>query len=140
MILFKSALFLILSTLLATNSFATPGVLSGDYLEGKWSESGTQGCTSDQASYVIFNSNQTLQAGQGKKITAVGFWEPGDDTVILHLLISPTGVGGGHPFYQKRYYYQYMSPKLLSRQADKFEYTLDSGAQAGEKRTLTRCR
>ena len=140
MIQFKSALFFVLSLLSATNSFAAPAVVSGDYLEGKWSESGTQGCTSDQATYVIFNSNRTLQAGHGKKISAVGFWEPGDDVVILHLLVSPSGVGGGHPFYQKKYYYQYMAPRLLSMQADKFEYTFDSGRQVGEKRTLTRCR
>ena len=138
---FKTALFLIASTLQATNSFAAQAVISAEYLEGKWSESGTQGCASDQAAYVIFNENRTLQAGNGKKISAVGFWEPGEDTVILHLLMSPSGVGSsGHPFYQKRYYYQYMSPKMLSIQADKFQYTFDTGVQAGEKRTLTRCR
>ena len=140
MIKLRTALFLILPTLLAANAFAAPTVISDQYLEGKWSESGAQGCASDQATYVSFNSDRTLQAGHGKKISAVGFWEPGVDTVTLHLLVSPSGVAGGHPFYQKRYYYQYMVPKLLRIQADKFEYTLDSGAQAGEQKTLTRCR
>ena len=51
--------------------------------------------------------------------------------MTLHMLGSPSG-GGVHPFYHQRYYYQYLSPKLLGLQADSFEYTPDTGAQAGE--------
>lgn len=135
----KTPLFLILSMLQAATSLAAETVLSGDYLQGKWSESGTQGCTSDQASYVIFSNNRTLQAGHGKTVSAVGFWELAEGTVKLHLLVRPSSGGGGHPFYQRRYYYQHMSPKMLSIESDKFDYTHDTGVQAGEKRTLTRC-
>ena len=135
----KTILLLILLTLHTATSVAAEAVLSSGYLEGKWSQSGTQGCSSEHADYVIFHNNRTLSAGNGKKVSAVGFWEMGDGTVTLHMLVSPTAGGGGHPFYQQRYYYQYMTPNILSIQADNFDYTLDSGAQVGEKRTLTRC-
>ena len=134
----KTIAFFIALTLQGATSLAAEAVLSSDYLQGKWSEKGNQGCTSDHAGYVVFNNNGTLQAGHGKTIRAVGFWELNDGAVTLHMLVSPSG-GGGHPFYQQRYYYQYLSPKMLGLQADSFEYTQDTGAQAGEKRTLTRC-
>ena len=135
----KTALFFIVLTLQGTTSLAAEAVLSSDYLQGKWSESGKQGCTSEHAGYVIFHNNRIVEAGHGKTVSAVGFWELGEDTVTLHLLVSPTSGGGGHPFYQKRYYYQYISPKMVSIQSDRFDYTHDTGVQAGEKRTLTRC-
>ena len=138
MTLIKTVLFAILITLQAATALAAEVVLSSDYLQGKWSEKGNQGCTSDHAGYVVFNNNGTLQAGHGKTVRAVGFWELNDGAVTLHMLVSPSG-GGGHPFYQQRYYYQYLSPKMLGLQADSFDYTQDTGAQAGEKRTLTRC-
>ena len=134
----KTALFFIVLTLQGATLFAAEAVLSSDYLQGKWSESGKQGCTSEHAGYVMFHNNRILEVGRGKTVSAVGFWELGEDTVTLHLLVSPSG-GGEHPFYQKRYYYQYMSPKMLSIQSDRFDYTHDTGVQAGEKRTLTRC-
>ena len=135
----KTVLFFMVFTLQASVSFAAEMVLSGDYLQGKWSESGKQGCSSESASYVLFHNNRTLEAGRGQTVGAVGFWELGNGTLTLHLLVSPARGGGGHPFYQKRYYYQYMSPQMLSLQADSFDYTHDTGVQAGEKRTLTRC-
>jgi len=138
----KTIAFFIALTLQGATSLAAEAVLSSDYLQGKWSEGGKQGCASERAGYVIFHNNRTLEAGYGQTVSAVGFWELGEGTVTLHLLVSPsttTTSGGGHPFYQQRYYYQYMSPKMLSLQADSFEYTHDTGAQAGEKTTLTRC-
>ena len=60
--------------------------------------------------------------------------------MTVHLLVSPGSGGGGHPFHQQRYYYQYMSPQILAIQADSFDYTQDTGAEAGEKKTLTRCK
>jgi hypothetical protein len=137
----KTVLFLIvLSIQSATVAVAADATLSASYLEGKWSESGKQGCTSEHAGYVTFNNNRTLQAGQGKSVSAVGFWDLADDTVIVHLLVSPSTGEGRHPFYQQSYYYQYMAPKMLSIQSDSFDYTHDTGAQAGKKETLTRCR
>jgi len=135
----KTVLFFIVLTLHGATSLAGEAVLSSDYLQGKWSESGKQGCTSDHAGYVIFRNNRTLETGHGQTVSAVGFWELGDDTVTLHLLVSPTTGGAAHPFYQARYYYQYMSPKMLNMRSDGFDYTHDTAAQAGEKKTLTRC-
>ena len=136
----KTVLFLVvLSIQSATVAVAADAALSASYLEGKWSDSGKQGCTSEHASYVIFHGNRTVQAGQGKSVSAVGFWEMADDTVILHLLVSPSTGEGRHPFYQQSYYYQYMSPKILSIQPDSFDFTRDTGVQAGKKETLTRC-
>lgn len=135
----KTGLLFTALALPGATSLAAEALLSSDYLQGKWSESGKQGCTSGQAGYVIFHNNRTLEAGRGQTVSAVGFWEPGEDTVTLHLLVSPASGGAGHPFYQKRYHYQYMSPKMLGIQSDSFDYTHDTGVQAGEKRTLTRC-
>jgi len=135
----KTVLLVIALMLQAATSLAAEAVLSGDYLLGKWSEGGKQGCTSEIADYVIFHNNRTLEAGHGQTVNAVGFWELREGTVTLHLLISPASGGGGHPFYQKRYYYQYMSPKMLSINSDSFDYTHDTAVQAGDKRTLTRC-
>jgi hypothetical protein len=134
----KTVLFFLVLAFQGTTLLAAEAVLSSDYLQGKWSESGKQGCTSDRAGYVIFNNNRTLEAGYGNMVSAVGFWELGEDTLTVHLLVSPAG-GGGHPFYQKRYYYEYMSPKILSLKSDSLDYTRDTGAQAGAKQTLTRC-
>ena len=140
MIRVKTIVFFVILSLQGTTSFAAEAVLSGDYLEGVWSDSGKEGCTSDQAGYVSFNNDHTVRVGQGKSVSALGFWELGDDTVIMHLLVSPKRGGERHPFYQERYYYQYMIPKVLRVQPDSFDYTLDFvDAQVGEKKTLTRC-
>ena len=136
----KTVLFFIVLSLQGATSFSAEAVLSGDYLDGKWSDSGKEGCTSDLAGYVIFHNNRTVQAGKGKSVSAIGFWELGDDTVIIHLLVSPRSGGEGHPFYQKRYYSQHMAAKMLKIQSDSFDYTLDLvAAQTGDKKTLTRC-
>jgi hypothetical protein len=132
-------LFFVVLSLQGATSFAAEAVLSGDYLDGKWSDSGKEGCTSDLAGYVIFHNNRTVQAGKGKSVSAAGFWELGNDTVFIHLLVSPRSGGAGHPFYQKRYYYQHLAAKMLKIQSDSFDYTTDPAAQAGEKTTLTRC-
>ena len=135
----KTVLLFIVLSLQGTTSFAAEAALSSDYLEGKWSDGGKEGCTSDLAGYVIFHNNRVVQAGIGKSVRAVGFWELSDDTVIMHLLVSPRSGKGGHPFYQERYHYQYMTPKILRIQSDSFDYTIESAAQAGEKKMLTRC-
>ena len=140
MINHKTLVFVILLSLQSATATAADAALSATYLAGKWSEGGKEGCNSERASYVIFENNRTLLAGNGEVISAVGFWELGDDQVTVHLLVSPSaGGGGGHPFYQQRYYYQYMSPKVISLQPDSFEFTHDTGAAAGKTKTLTRC-
>lgn len=122
----------------------TPGAaevtLSADYLQGRWSTGGEQGCQSEQVSYVDFHSNHTLEAGKGDAVTTVGFWQLDDDRVVLHLLVSPSPGREGHPFFQQRYYYQYMSPTILALKADSIDYTHDTGAEAGKTKTVTRCK
>lgn len=135
----KALMFLIVLLLQSTASLAAEVKLTGNYLEGKWSEQGKEGCTSVTANYVTFHNDHTLAAGQGDAVRAVGFWEPGDGTVILHLLVSPGTGTALHPFYQQRYYYQYMSPKILAMQPNSFDFTQDTGAGAGTIKTLTRC-
>ena len=135
----KTVLLFIVLSLQGTTSFAAEAALSSDYLERKWSNGGKEGCTSDLAGYVIFHNNRVVQAGIGKSVRAVGFWELSDDTVIMHLLVSPRNRKKEHPFYQEKYHYQYMAPKILRIQSDNFDYTIESAAQAGEKKMLTRC-
>jgi hypothetical protein len=140
MINHKTLVFLSLILLQSATATAADAALSAAYLAGKWSESGKEGCSAERAGYVTFDNNGTLVAGNGEAISAVGFWELGDDQVTVHLLVSPSaGGGGGHPFYQQRYYYQYMSPHIISVQSDSFEFTHDTGAAAGKAKTLTRC-
>ena len=135
----KRLLFLAILTWQSAISVAAEGHLSGNYLEGKWSEHGKEGCASANAAYVMFNKNHTLEAGQGESVKAVGFWEVGDGTVTLHLLVATVAGEAVHPFYQRRYYYQYMSPQIVTLQSDSFVYTNDTGTEIKQQKTLTRC-
>ena len=135
----KTLLFLIVLSLQGTASVAAAAQLSASYLEGRWSMGGKEGCSADHDLYVIFHRNGTLEAGRGELVRAVGFWELGDAAVNLHLLVTPSSAAAQHPFYQSRYYYQYMSPKILAMRADSFNYTSDGGTEAGKQKTLTRC-
>lgn len=131
--------FLVLA-LQSANAFSAEGTLSNEYLQGKWTSGGKDACTSGNASYVIFHQNHTLEAGRGGSVSTVGFWELADEQVLLHLLVAPSPGREAHPFYQGRYYYQHMSPKVLGMQADSIEFTHDTGALSGQAQTLTRCR
>jgi hypothetical protein len=62
----KTVLLFIVLSLQGATSFAAEAVLSADYLKGKWSDGGKEGCTSDLAGYVIFHNNHMVQAGTGK--------------------------------------------------------------------------
>jgi len=87
-------------------------VLSSDYLQGKWSENAKQGCTSDHTGYVIFHNNRTWR--HAKTVSAAGFWELGEGTVTLRLLVSPAGGGGGIPFIRKGTIISTCLPKCLA--------------------------
>ena len=113
--------------------------LTSAYLIGKWSTGGKEACASDQADYVYFRENGMVEGGRGKLGNAVGFWKLEDNTIAVHLLIAPAAEGTPHPFYQKRYHYQYMCPKVLNVTPDSLDYTLDTNVQSGVKQTLTRC-
>lgn len=136
----KEFLFVMMVLVHGASAVADEAKLSVDYLAGKWSTGGKDACASDQADYVIFRENGTVEAGHGKMINALGFWKLTDDTIAVHLLISPAGGGTPHPFYQKRYHYQYMFPKVLTVTPDAIDYTLDTNVLSGVQQTLTRCR
>jgi hypothetical protein len=136
----KSVLVFIALVSQAGIAFAAEKALSDEYLKGRWTTDGKAGCTSDQATYVVFDTNHTLQAGKGESVSTVGFWQIGGDRVIVHLLVSPEPGREAHPFFQQNYHYQYMSPKILAIRSDGIDYTYDTGVEAGNKRTLTRCR
>ena len=113
--------------------------LTSTYLIGKWSTGGKEACASDQADYVLFRENGMVEAGSGKLANAVGFWKLADNTLAVHLLIAPAAEGTPHPFYQKRYHYQYMFPKMLKVTPDSIDYTLDTNVQSGVRQTHTTC-
>ena len=136
----KALLVFVFSTLQITSSYAAGPAISSDYLLGKWSSGGKAGCASDQATHVVFHDNHTLEAGQGRTINTVGFWDVARNKVILHLLVAPSRTQNAHPFFQQSYHYEYMAPTVLGVGEDGLEFTHDIGVDAGSKRTLTRCR
>ena len=136
----KVVLTFIFTILQITTSYAAEDAISGDYLLGKWSSGGKAGCASDMATHVVFHNNHTLESGQGKTVGTVGYWDVAQNRVILHLLVAPSQTRDAHPFFQQSYHYQYMAPTVVGVKADSFDFTHDIGVDAGNRRTLTRCR
>lgn len=135
----KTGLFSIVLLLQSAVTIAAEPKISADFLEGKWSNYGKEGCTSELATFITFRKNQTLEAGKGKSVRAVGFWESNGDNITLHILVSPGSKTQPHPFYQGRYYYQHFAPRILTVNSDTLEYAEDTGAAAAETQVLTRC-
>ena len=109
--------------------------ISPDYLQGKWSLDGKDGCTSDASKYVLFRNNGTVEVGQGSRVTRVGFWKmTSDNTIVGHTLTSPTHHEDYHPFFRDSYRYEYMSPQVVSAEQDTFSVTIGSDL---EKKTVT---
>lgn len=136
----KALLTFIISFLQVTTLYAAENVIPSDYLPGKWSSAGKAGCASDKATYVVFHDNHTLEAGQGKTVSTVGYWDVAKDRIILHLLVAPSQTQDAHPFFQQSYHYQYMAPTALGVKADSIDFTHDIVIDAGNRKTLTRCR
>ena len=136
----KAILIFIVSILQVAALHAAENAISSDYLLGKWSSGGKAGCASDQATHVVFHDNHTLKAGQGKTVSTVGYWDVAKDRIILHLLVAPSQTQDAHPFFQQSYHYQYMAPTALGVKADSIDFTHDIVIDAGNRKTLTRCR
>lgn len=136
----KAILIFIMPFLHITTLYAAENMISSDYLYGKWSSGGKAGCVSDKATHVVFHNNHTLEAGLGKTVSAVGYWDVAPDRIIMHMLAAPSRTQEAHPFFQQSYYYKYMAPTVLAVKADSFDFTQDTVVNAGTNTTLTRCR
>ena len=109
--------------------------ISADYLQGKWSLDGKDGCSSDGSKYVLFRDNGTVEVGQGNRVTRVGFWKiTNDDTIVGHTLTSPTQHEDYHPFFRDSYRYEYMSPQVVTAEQNTFSVMIGSDL---EKKTVT---
>jgi len=131
------ALLVLLSMPIPT-TLAQDASLSPDYLAGTWSLGGSESCGSGD--YVVLRSNGTLEMGRGKTAAVAGFWELNNDAIILHMLVSPQGEQGLHPFYQSSYFYQYRSAQVLGTRADAFDVSVGAQQAPGQQYTLSRCR
>jgi hypothetical protein len=112
--------------------------VSPDYLEGKWVLGEKQSCGSAEADYVIMRRNGTVEMGQGEKVRILGFWELNNDTLTLHMLVSPKGTKTQNPFYRESYRYQYIAAQVLETRQDSFDVFTGTSVEGG-KQTLTRC-
>lgn len=131
------ALLILLSMHIPT-TLAQEARLSPGYLAGTWSLGGSEACGSGD--YVVFRDNGTLEIGRGKTAAVAGFWELNNDAIILHMLVSPQGEQGPHPFYQSSYFYQYRSAQVLGTRADAFDVSVGAQQAPGQQYILSRCR
>lgn len=122
----------------AANGSAAEVKVSPEYLVGKWVLGDKQSCASGDAHYLIVRNNGTVEIGQGDKAAIVGFRELGNDTLTLHMLVSPKATEGQNPFYRESYHYQYLTAKVIETKPDAFGIIEGTNVEAGV-RTLTRC-
>jgi hypothetical protein len=119
-------------------AFADGGQVTADYLAGKWSLDGKEGCSTTASKYVLFRENGTAEVGRGDQATRVGFWKIANNTIIGHTLTAPTQREDYHPFFRDSYRYEYMSPQIVSAEQDVLSVTVGSDLEK-ETFTLTRC-
>lgn len=112
--------------------------VSADYLEGKWSLDGKEGCNTATSKYVLFRKNGTAEVGRGDQATRVGFWKVMNNTIIGHTLTAPTQREDYHPFFRDSYRYEYMSPQITSVEQNTLSVTVGSDLDK-ETFTMTRC-
>jgi hypothetical protein len=112
--------------------------VSSDYLAGKWVLGEKQGCGSSEADYLIMRRNGTVEMGQGETVRILGFWELENDTLTLHMLVSPKATKVRNPFYRDSYRYQYIAAQVLETRQDAFDVFTGTDVEGG-KQTLTRC-
>ena len=114
-------------------------LITTDYLQGKWSLDGKDGCTSATSKYVLFRNNGTVEVGLGDQATRVGFWKITDkNTIVGHTLTAPTHHEDYHPFFRDSYRYEYMSPQITSAEQNTFAVSIGSDLEK-KTVTLTRC-
>jgi hypothetical protein len=119
--------------------YAGDALISVDYLQGRWSLDGKEGCASAASKYVLFRNNGTVEVGRGDQVTRVGFWTITSDNIIVgHTLTAPTHHEDYHPFFRDSYRYEYMSPQVVNTEQDEFSVAIGSDL---EKKTvkLNRC-
>ena len=112
--------------------------LTPDYLAGTWSMSGPEGCAG-RTDYATFHANGTLELGTQGRARVVGFWQAGDSTLLLHMLVAPVAGQEGHPFYQSSYYYQYRAADIMDVSADEFTVGIGDALEREQLR-VSRCR
>jgi hypothetical protein len=135
---FSRLLFFTIVSLLGATSIAANVTLNQEYLGGKWSFDGKEGCNSNAAEYVVFHRNVLMDAGKGAVPKAVGFWSTKDDEIIVHLLVAPQESDTSNVFYRGRYTYSYLTAKVLETRQGAFD--MISGTTGDmTKKTLTKC-
>lgn len=112
--------------------------LTGEYLIGKWSSDGKQGCTSTAADYVTFHGNGVIEAGRGVSPEAVGFWSAKGDEITVHLLVAPQVSATPNVFYRGRYTYSHVAVNVLATRPGAFDVVTGPTGNM-EKRTWTKC-
>jgi hypothetical protein len=134
----RKLLFLTISALFSMPSLAAGVMLNQEYLGGKWSSDGKEGCRSTAADYVIFHGNGTLEAGNGAAPKAVGFWIAKGDEITVHLLVAPNESDTSNVFYRGRYTYSYLTANVLETRQGSFD--MISGTTGDMvKKTWTKC-
>jgi len=131
-------LFPAMLALTATPAPAAEVNLTGDYLSGKWSSAGKEGCGSNAAEYVSFHAHGTMDAGRGTTPRAVGFWRIDGDEITVHLLVAPDESDASNVFYRGRYNYSYLTATILDAREDAFD-TISGTTGAMTRNTFTKC-
>jgi len=134
----RKLLFLIIPTVLSMPSLAADVRLSQEYLGGKWSSDGKEGCSSIVADYVTFHGNGTLEAGNGAVPKAVGFWTAKGDEITVHLLVAPNEADTSNVFYRGRYTYSYLTANVLETRQGAFDMITGTTGDMVRK-TWTKC-
>lgn len=134
--IFRIFTLLFLLTVFSAGIAAAGVGVTPQYLAGKWVLGEKSACGAGD--YLIMRDNRTLEMGKGGKAGVVGFWELDNDTLTLHMLVSPKTMKGQNPFYRESYRYQYITAKVLETTPDAFGVIVGSNLEAGLQ-TLTRC-
>ncbi len=93
-----------------------------DYLVGRWSLEGADGCQVPGAEHVEFRADDTLTLTRGGPADATGFFELSEKPRLdLHLVASPHRISGTLPGYEGRYDYGHLAVFLFDMEQDSFE-------------------
>ena len=134
----RRLLFLAIFTLFGTPSFAADVTLTPEYLSGKWSMGGKEGCESGAAGYVIFHGNGTMEAGREATPMSVGFWSAKDDEIMMHMLVSPAKSDESNVFYRGKYSYSYLGANVLETRQGAFDIMMGTSIDM-VRETMTKC-
>jgi hypothetical protein len=93
-----------------------------DYLVGRWSLEGADGCQVPGAEHVEFRADDTLTLTRGGPADATGFFELSEKPRLdLHLVASPHRISGTLSDYEGRYDYGHLAVFLFDMEQDSFE-------------------